>query len=75
MLTEKQKNNIHRLPFEEQLEILDICIDALGIEDIEGAKNALGVSRSRVYQLMDKKNTLKIGKHRFPCINIIIQKI
>lgn len=52
--------------------ILDECIEALGVCDIETAKNIFQVHRSRVYQIMNDKNTLQIGIHKFPLINLMI---
>ncbi len=69
MLTELQKNNIAKLNQEDLIEILDICIDELGICDIAEARKALGVGRQRVYQLMNENNTFKLGNHKFLMIN------
>jgi hypothetical protein len=69
MLTEVQKSNISKLSVEDLREILYICQEELGIIDIDEAKQALGVSRQRVYQLMNNNNTFKIGKHKFLMIN------
>lgn len=67
---DKQKlNNIYSLKSAEIREILYTCIDALGVVDIREAQNALGVGRQRVYQLMNDNNTIKIGNHKFLCIN------
>lgn len=70
MITEQQKNNIANLTLDDLKEILDICIDELGAADIETAMKALDINRSRVYQVMNDTNTLKIGKHKFLLINI-----
>ena len=68
---DKQKlNNIYSLKSDEIREILYTCIDALGVVDIREAQNALGVGRQRVYQLMNENNTIKIGSHKFLCINV-----
>lgn len=74
MITEKQKDNIYNLSFKDQLEILDICLEALGAVDVQQATKILGLNRSRIYQLMDSCSFVKIGSHKFPCINIIIKK-
>jgi hypothetical protein len=68
-MTETQKNNIANLSKEDLKELLDICIEELGVIDITEAKLALGVSRQRIYQIMNNKNTLVIGKHKFLMIN------
>lgn len=67
--TEKQKNNIANLKADDLKEILDICIEELGVVDVQSAMKILAVNRSRIYQLMKDNNTLKIGKHKFIMIN------
>ena len=69
MLTEKQKINISKLDNESLKEILDIWIEELGVCDVKECCHALGVQRSRIYQIMNSKNTLKIGEHKFLMIN------
>jgi len=69
-LTEKQIVNIHAFPSDTVKELLYECIERLGVVDIEEAEIALRVQRSRIYQLMNDDNTLKIGKHKFLMINI-----
>lgn len=49
--------------------LLDICIDELGIVDVKEAMYILNVNRSRIYQIMNDNNTLKIGNHKFLMIN------
>jgi hypothetical protein len=68
-LTQKQIENIHALPPETVKELLYECIEKLGVVDIEEAETALSVQRSRIYQLMQPNNTLKIGKHKFLMLN------
>ena len=74
MVTEQQLCNIHKLPLDDVDKILDECIKALGLCDIQTSCEALGVQRSRIYQLMDKKNTKEIGIHKFLMINILVEK-
>ena len=69
MVTEKQLSNIYNLPKEDLRQILDVCIDALGMVDVQDGCNALGIGRARLYQLMNDQNTLKIGIHKFYLIN------
>ena len=69
MITEQQKQNIASLPIDDLIEILYICKEELGIVDVPEAMHALGVSRVRVYQLMNENNTFTIGKHKFLMIN------
>jgi hypothetical protein len=68
-MTEIQKNNVANLSKEDLKELLDICIEELGVIDIAEARLALCVSRQRIYQIMNEKNTLIIGKHKFLMIN------
>ena len=74
MITQKQLNNLHNLPLYDVSLILDECIEALGLCDIQTACYAMGVQRSRVYQLMTEDNTKQIGIHKFPMINILTNK-
>ena len=71
MISQEKLNSIHRLELPEVVQILDECIEALGLTDIETARQALGVNRSRVYQLMNDKTSYKIGKHKFLMINTL----
>ena len=75
MIQEHKLNNICNLEFEEIKQILDTCIDVLGVVDINEAKNALCIGRQRVYQLMNEKNTIKIGNHKFLSINLLNNKM
>ncbi len=62
------------LPLDDVKAILNECIEALGITDIETTCFALNVQRSRIYQIMNSDNTLQIGKHKYLMINKHIQK-
>lgn len=71
MIQEKKLSNIYNLNYDEIKQILYTCIDVLGMIDVEEAQQALGVGRQRVYQLMNENTTIKIGTHKFICINLI----
>jgi hypothetical protein len=71
MLSEDKLNNIHKLELEEILQIFHECKIALGLEDMENASKALGVSKRRLYQLMDYNNSIQIGCHKLPLVNLI----
>jgi predicted XRE-type DNA-binding protein len=71
MITQKQISNLHKLPLSDISLILDECIEALGLCDIKTSCEALGVQRSRIYQLMDENNVKNIGIHKFLMINIL----
>jgi len=70
MLTEKKLNGIHRLEPTEVLQIFLECEIALGIVDLFEAEKILCISKRRIYQKMSKSNSVQIGKHKFPCINL-----
>lgn len=67
--TREQLDEINKLSIEQKKELLYICLEDLGIDDVEGARQALCVNRARIYQKMNDNNTLKIGKHKFLMIN------
>ena len=74
MLSQDKLNNIHKLKQDEILQIFHECEEALGLVDIEDAAHILAISKRRIYQLMTDKNSIKIGRHKFPLINILIKK-
>lgn len=74
MLTKEKLKNIHKLSLFEVKQIYYECEEVLGLSDLETSSKALGVSKRRIYQLMNKSNSITIGKHKFPCINLIIDK-
>ena len=65
-------NEIYKLSASDKKKVLDNCIDDLGIVDIQTAQMLLGVNRSRIYQLMNKSNTLQVGKHKYLMVNVIL---
>jgi predicted DNA-binding transcriptional regulator AlpA len=73
MLPQEKLNNIHKLKLEEVLQIFHECEEALGIVDIDEASKILCISKRRIYQLMTDKNSIEIGIHKFPCINLLIK--
>ena len=73
-IPQEKLNRISTLPLADVEVILYTCIEVLGITDIKTTCEALGVQRSRIYQVMDENNTLHIGKHKFLMINKYIQK-
>ena len=73
MVTEKQLDNVYNLPLEDIRLVLDVCIEALGVVDIQDAQKILHINRSRVYQKMNDNNSIRIGKHKYPCINLLIK--
>ena len=72
MLSEDKLNNIHKLKPDEIVQIFHECEEALGLVDLTDSSNILGISKRRVYQLLNNKNSLVIGKHKFPFINLMI---
>ena len=71
MLSQDKLNNIHKLKSEEIIQIFHECEEALGLVDMESASLALGLSKRRLYQLMDEKNSIQIGCHKLPLVNLI----
>jgi len=65
----KLYNFYNKLSYQERKELLDICIDDLGVVDTPDVMKILNVNRSRIYQIMNDKNTLKIGKHKYLMLN------
>lgn len=74
MLTQEKLYSLRRLPDEEKLQILLECIGDLCVSDMEDSKNILILSKRRIYQKLNDKNSIKIGRHIFPCINILIKQ-
>jgi len=72
MISREKLNNIHKLSLEEVKQILYECIEALGLSDINEAKEALGISRGRIYQKMNENNSLQLGIHKLPMINLML---
>lgn len=70
----KLYNIYNQLSIEERKQLLDICIDDLGVIDTPLVQNLLHINRSRVYQIMKPGNTLAIGKHKFLMLNVYLNK-
>ncbi|MFA5300690.1 MAG: hypothetical protein WC389_21080 [Lutibacter sp.] len=73
MITREKLNNLRRLPLEDIFQIFHECVGALAIADMDEAEHALGISKRRIYQLMNDKNSVSLGKHEFPCINLFVK--
>jgi len=73
MITEQQENNIYHLPDEDKLKILRICASALSITDMENASKILNIGKRRIYQRLNDKNSIQLGIHKFPAINLIVK--
>ena len=73
MISREKLNKLSKLDNEELVQILDECIELLGTVDVPEAMKILCISRPRIYQKMNNKNSVKIGNHKFPCINLIIK--
>lgn len=71
MITDKQKLNIYKMSTVDKMELLNICIEELGVVDVPTCAKIFDISRGRVYQKMNDKNTLPIGKHKFPMANVL----
>jgi len=73
MLTEKQKNNIYKLPDEDLVEILDICKEKLGIVLPNEYIKITAYRKTREWLQQEcksgKKKSFKIGNKHFPFVN------
>ena len=69
MLSQEKLNSLHKLQQLEVEQILYECIEILGVVDIQEACEALNVQRSRIYQIMNEKNIIIIGKHKYLKLN------
>lgn len=73
MISREKLNNIHKLESHEILQIFHECEEALGLSDMDTASMVLGISKRRIYQLMNNDNSLKVGIHRMSFINLMIK--
>lgn len=73
MIAKEKLNNLHKLDLTDIGLIFLECEEALGLVDVETASIILGVSKRRVYQMMNDKNSISIGRHKFPCINLMVK--
>jgi hypothetical protein len=71
MITEQQKNNIHKLSVDDCLEIMHECAERVGLVSIEKYQEVMQIPRRTIYFYMDnnKLKYFKIDKHKFPIIN------
>lgn len=73
MINNRLKTEYNKLNLNEIFELLRICADDLGLVDMENAINILGKKKRRIYQLMNENNSLEIGSHKFPLINLMLK--
>ena len=67
-------NEIYKLSDCDKKKVLDNCIDDLGIVDVQTAMQLLSVNRSRIYQIMNKNNTMNLGKHKYLMLNVFFNE-
>lgn len=71
MITETQKQNIRQMSNDDLIELLDICVEELGLISPKEYMAATGMKRSTLH-LYIKENKIKsyqISEHKFPLIN------
>lgn len=73
MITQEKLNNLHKLSKDDVLQIFHECEEILGLIDVTKASELLNISKRRIYQLMDKNNSIEIGSHKLPCLNLMIK--
>jgi hypothetical protein len=73
MLTPEKLNNIHKLNPDEVRQIFLECVEYWGLEDMDTAEKLLGISKRRIYQKMNENNSISIGRHKLPCINLMLK--
>jgi DNA invertase Pin-like site-specific DNA recombinase len=71
MLTEKQITTLENLDSETIRQILDICIEQLGIVSADEYIQATGIKRSTLYFKMKigEIKYIQISKHKLPILN------
>jgi DNA invertase Pin-like site-specific DNA recombinase len=72
MLTNKQIHAIENLDYETIIQILDICIERLGIVSADEYIQATGIKRSTLYFKMNEGSIkfIQISKHKLPILNL-----
>jgi DNA invertase Pin-like site-specific DNA recombinase len=72
MLTEKQRNNINKLDSETVIEILNECIERLGIVSIKEYIKITGEKKRTVYWKIknNKIRYIEIDNNKFIIINL-----
>lgn len=71
MITEQQKNNIHKLSSDDCLIVMHECAERLGLVSVSRYNSILGIPKRTIYQQL-KDNKLKffeISGVKFPIIN------
>ena len=71
MLTEKQIQNIRKLPKEDLISIMHECAEELGLVSVKEYCQATGMNRRTVYDYIqqNKIKCFEISKHKFPLVN------
>ena len=71
MITNEQRNNIHKLSTEDLIEILHECAEALGVVSVEDYMNINCRKRRTVFQnIKDNKiKVVNIAGRKFPVVN------
>jgi len=70
-MTENQLNNIHKLPKDDLIIILNECIESLGCVSVQEYSQIMDMPKRTVYLKMKqgKIKFIKLSEHLFPIIN------
>jgi hypothetical protein len=74
MIAQERLYNIRKLPDEEILQILRECVSCLAVCDMTESAAILKKNKRTIYLQMTESNSITIGRHKFPIINIMIKK-
>jgi len=71
MITDRQLENLNKLPKEDILVIMHECAEILGMVSIKDYSNIMGMPRRTIYDhiTFEKIKTFQISEHKFPLIN------
>jgi hypothetical protein len=72
MITEKQRDNIYKLPIEDVLQIALICNERLGIVTSDKYSKEMNIPLRTVYEQIDSGKILcfEVAGKKFPSINL-----
>jgi hypothetical protein len=73
MIAQEKLNNLHKLKLEEVFQIFHECEEVLGLVDMGDAQNILGISKRRIYQKLTPNNSISVGKHKLPLVNLMLK--
>jgi len=71
MITEHQKNNIHKLSTSDCLQIMHECAERLGCVSVDEYSKIMYMPKRTIYAKMETKQIpyFQLSNHKFPIIN------